>query len=136
MAAFFLNSDCNRYSGLTLYCCVALLFLCKPVFAQSQSSDFLTHLEFEDFHTADTASDSSLNGNSGVISGAEYNEATGDGSTYSMEFTGDDTIDLGGLDVVGTGLTLAAWINADTFPGNARDPRTCLLYTSPSPRDS
>ena len=48
---------------------------------------------------------------------------TGDGSGYSMGFTGNDTIDLGALDVAGVVVTLAVWINADTFPGNSRDPR-------------
>jgi len=35
----------------------------------------------------------------------------------------DDLIDLGPLDVSGPGLTLAAWFNADRFPGELRDPR-------------
>ena len=86
-------------------------------------SDLLAHLEFEDFQTPITAADSSNNGNFGAVFGAEYVAQTGDGSAYSMEFTGDDTIDLSVIDVAGSGLTLASWINADTFPGNARDPR-------------
>ena len=35
----------------------------------------------------------------------------------------DDYIDLGGLDLNGSGLTLAAWFNADSFPGPSSDPR-------------
>ena len=35
----------------------------------------------------------------------------------------DDRIDLGVLDALGSGLTLAAWFNADSFPGPSRDPR-------------
>ena len=86
-------------------------------------SDLLTHLEFEDFQTGLIAADSSSNGNFGAIFGAEYISETGDGSGYSIEFSGNDSIDLGNIDVAGTGLTLASWINADTFPGNSRDPR-------------
>ena len=86
-------------------------------------SDLLVHLEFEDSLSPLVTVDSSNNGNFGAVFGAEYVADTGDGSAYSMEFTGDDTIDLGSINVDGSGLTLAAWINADSFPGDARDPR-------------
>ena len=49
---------------------------------------------------------------------------SGDGSNSSVRFDGlNDYIDLGTLDVAGSGLTLACWLNADTYPGSANDPR-------------
>ena len=89
-------------------------------------SDLLAHLAFNDDQTPTIAADSSIHGNSGVILGPQYVSETSDGSARSLEFKGSDSVSLGGLDVDGTGITLAAWIKADS----------CLLYTSPSPRDS
>ena len=125
--------------------------------------DLLAHLSFDDDQTPSIAADSSGYGNSGVIIGPEYVPETSDGSSRSLDFNGADSVSLGGLDVNGTGITLAAWIKADSFPGENRDPLiiskadgvatnrtvfslgaarrgdsrtvTCLLYTSPSPRD-
>ena len=48
---------------------------------------------------------------------------SGDGSSSSLEFDGEDVVNLGGLDVNGTGVTLAAWVRADSFPGASNDPR-------------
>ena len=54
----------------------------------------------------------------------------------SLEFDGvDDGISLGTLDASGSGLTLAAWINADTFPGTSRDPRIISKATGTAARD-
>jgi VCBS repeat-containing protein len=71
------------------------------------------------------AGDVSGNGNDGTLAnGAAFEANTGDGSAHAVRFDGaDDRIELGNLDVNGTGLTLAAWFNADTFPGSSSDPR-------------
>ena len=71
------------------------------------------------------AADVSGNGNDGVlVGGAAFEADTGDGSAFAVRFDGvDDSIDLGSLDVDGSGLTLAAWFNADSFPGPSSDPR-------------
>ena len=95
-------------------------------------TDLLVHLEFEDAQSPLGALDSGAYGNFGAIFGAEYVTDTADGSDYSMEFTGDDKIDLGNIDVAGSGLTLAAWIKADTFPGKSRDPRIISKATGTS----
>ncbi len=59
-----------------------------------------------------------------LAGGAAYEAATGDRSAFSVRFDGvNDFIDLGALDVTGTGLTLATWFNADSFPGSSKDPR-------------
>ncbi len=59
-----------------------------------------------------------------LAGGAAYEAATADRSAFSVRFDGvDDFIDLGVVDVTGTGLTLAAWFNADSFPGSSSDPR-------------
>ena len=138
-------------------------------------TDLLAHLALDDDQTPLIATDSSVFGNNGAITGATYVSESGDGSSSSLEFDGEDVVNLGGLDVNGTGVTLAAWVRADSFPGASNDPRiiskasgvaanahvfmlsttargttddvvligrvrvngtTCLLYTSPSPRDS
>ena len=85
--------------------------------------DLLAHLSLDDDQTLSIATDSSLYGNNGEISGATYVADAFDGSSSSLEFDGDDVVNLGGLDVNGTGLTLAAWVRADTFPGSNLDPR-------------
>ncbi len=71
------------------------------------------------------AGDASGMGNDGIlVDGALFESNTGDGSSSSVRFDGvDDYIDLGVIDVAGSGLTLAAWFNADSFPGSSNDPR-------------
>ncbi len=71
------------------------------------------------------AGDASGSGNDGtLVNGAVFEANTGDGSAFSVRLDGvDDFIDLGVVDVNGTGLTLAAWFNAASFPGPSRDPR-------------
>jgi hypothetical protein len=71
------------------------------------------------------AGDISGLGNDGTLTnGASFEAESGDGSPYSVRFDGvDDYIDLGSLDVNGSGLTLAAWFKADSFPGPSNDPR-------------
>ena len=81
------------------------------------------HLELNDFQDTANALDSGTLGNDGAIAGATYVADSADGSTGSLEFDASDQVDLGAFDVDGSGLTVAAWINADSFPGNARDPR-------------
>ena len=85
--------------------------------------DLLVHLQLDDNQSPSIAMDSGSLGNDGSISGATYVFDSGNGSVSSLDFDGGDSVDLGGVDVNGTGLTLAAWINADSFPGGARDPR-------------
>jgi len=83
-----------------------------------------THLPLDE-GVGTMAGDVSGMGNDGtLVNGAVFHPSSGDGSAYSVEFDGvDDRIDLGPLDVNGTGLTLAAWFNADAFPGSAKDAR-------------
>lgn len=71
------------------------------------------------------AFDSSGNGNdAALLGGAAYTPATADGSPFALVLDGsDDYADLGTLDVDGSGLSLVAWFNADTFGGGSRDPR-------------
>ncbi len=63
--------------------------------------------------------------NDGTLSGGAAFEAnTADGSAFSLRLDGvNDSIDLGAIDVTGSGLTLAAWFNADSFPGSSSDVR-------------
>ena len=48
---------------------------------------------------------------------------SGDSSASSLDFDSNDSVDLGGLNVNGSGLTVASWFRAESFPGGARDPR-------------
>ena len=71
-----------------------------------------------------TANDVSGNGNHGTLVGATFDTPTGDGSASSVLFnSATDYVDLGNLDVNGSGITLAAWVNAAGFPGPSNDPR-------------
>ena len=85
--------------------------------------DLLVQLTLDDNQTPAVAFDSSLNNNDGVITGATYEFDSGDGSVSSLRFSGDGGVNLGNLDASGSGLTLAAWIKADSFPGANQDPR-------------
>jgi hypothetical protein len=71
------------------------------------------------------AGDTSGNGHDGaLLNGASFEALNGDGSPYAVDFDGvDDFIDLGTVDVRGTGLTLAAWFFADSFTGSYNDGR-------------
>ena len=85
-------------------------------------SDLLVHLPLDDYETVAIAEDNSGNGNDGAISGANY-VPIGDGSSFSLDFESGDSVNLGNLDVSGTGITLAAWVRADSFTGSGLDGR-------------
>ena len=82
------------------------------------------------------AGDMSGAGNDGLlVNGALFEADSGDGSAYAVRFDGiDDYIDLGPVDVNGSGLTLAIWFKADSYPGSANDPR--LISKASSARTS
>jgi hypothetical protein len=84
----------------------------------------IVHLPLDE-GSGTVAGDISGLGNDGVlVNGATFAPESGDGSPYSVQFDGvDDRIDLGGLDVNGSGLSLAAWFKAESFPGPSGDPR-------------
>ncbi|MCP3918037.1 MAG: tandem-95 repeat protein [bacterium] len=71
------------------------------------------------------AGDASGMGNDGtLVNGASFEASSGDGSPFAVRFDGsNDYIAMGGLDVNGSGLSLALWFNADVFPGSTMDPR-------------
>jgi hypothetical protein len=83
------------------------------------------------------ASDMSGLGNHGtLVDGALFEANTTDSSPYAVRFDGiNDFIDLGAIDVSGTGLTLATWFNADSFPGPSNDPRLISKATGVSSND-
>jgi len=68
------------------------------------------------------ANDSSGNGHDGTVEGAPMFVTPGfDGTGACMQFGGDaDRITVDSFDVMGTGITLAAWINPITFMNDAR----------------
>jgi hypothetical protein len=76
-------------------------------------------------------------GNDGtLVNGAAFELTSGDGSNSSVRFDGtNDYIDLGTLDVTGSGLTLACWLNADAFPGSSNDPRLISKASSTAGND-
>ncbi len=87
-------------------------------------SDVLASLPLDE-GSGITAADQGPNGNDGtLLNGAQFEATSGDGSPSAVRFDGvDDGISLGGLDVVGDQLTIAAWFNADAFTGANLDPR-------------
>ena len=65
------------------------------------------------------ASDSSGKGRNGTIVGAAWHLGGWDGAGHSLNFDGvNDLVELGAFDVVGSGITLAAWIRPDDFEIN------------------
>ena len=102
---------------------LAFVILVAPSLASAMDPDLLVHLPLDDAQTAGSATDISGNGNNGSISGASYVNESGDGSPSSLDFNGSGTVNLGGLDVNGSGVTLAAWVRADSFTGNNFDGR-------------
>ncbi len=64
----------------------------------------------------DTTADSSGKGHPGTIQGATWVDGGWNGLGWCLDFDGnDDRVELGVIDVQGAGITLAAWINPDTF---------------------
>jgi hypothetical protein len=82
------------------------------------------HLPLDDL-TGNVAADASGHGNNGtLVNGALFEPITPDGSRSAVRFDGvASRIDVPAVDPVGTGMTLAAWFRADSFPGRSLDPR-------------
>ena len=103
---------------------LALLLIALSARPAHADPDLLVELPLND-GSGTTAIDVSGNGNNGsLLGGPLFESDTGDGSAFAVHLDGnDDFINLGALDVAGTGLTLATWFKADSFPGKAKDPR-------------
>jgi hypothetical protein len=99
-------------------------------------ADTLMQLSMEE-GSGTLVSDASGQGNDGtLVNGPVFAADTADGSGYALLFDGaDDSIDLGVVDVAGTGLTLATWFKADSYPGGSRDPRLISKATSSAAND-
>jgi hypothetical protein len=121
----------RAFFALTL----SLLLVGSSLEARAQG-DLLVQLPLDE-GSGTVAGDASGNGNDGTLVGGPVFEAsTGDGSPFAVRFDGsDDAIDLGVLDVNGSGLTLSAWLNADSFPGPAKDPRIISKATGTGAND-
>jgi hypothetical protein len=64
----------------------------------------------------DTTADSSGQGHPGTIQGATWVDGGWNGLGWCLDFDGnDDRVEVGTVDVQGAGITLAAWINPDSF---------------------
>lgn len=91
-------------------------------------TDTLVQLSLEE-GSGTLVSDASGQGNDGtLVNGPVFGVDTADGSAFGLRFDGvDDYVDLGTFDAAGTGLTLASWFKADSYPG---DPRLISKATS------
>jgi len=91
------------------------------IWVDADDPDDLVRLLLDEGSGAIALDDSYNDGifNDGILIGDPiYDAASGDGSAFSLRLDGiDDHIDLGDIDVVGPGLTLATWFNADSLPG-------------------
>jgi hypothetical protein len=96
-------------------------------------ADALVVLPFDE-GSGTLATDASGMGNDGVlVNGPIYEPDTADASPFALRFDGvDDRVELGALDVRGSGLTLAARFKADAFPGPSRDPRIVSKAAGPA----
>ncbi|MEZ5276882.1 MAG: Ig-like domain-containing protein [Opitutaceae bacterium] len=98
-------------------------------------SDALVHLLLDE-GSGSVALDGSGNGRDATLAGgASYESDTGDGSAYAVHLDGvNGHINLGNLDVAGTGLTLAIGFKADSYPAD-RDPRLISKASSTAAND-
>jgi PKD repeat protein len=109
----------------------------------SQSTDkpadasAVVNFEFDEGVGSLLAIDAGSRGNDGVlVGGPTYEAGSVDGSAYALRFDGvDDNVYVGAVDISGNALTLAAWFNADNFPGDFRDPRIISKATSSADAD-
>ncbi len=83
------------------------------------------------------AGDASGFGNDATLmGGASFVPDSADGSSHSVGLDGvDDWVDMGTVDVAGPGLTVAAWFNADSFPGSHGDARIVSKATGSNEDD-
>jgi hypothetical protein len=103
------------------------------VLPDSPGGGLVGHWKFDDDNGDNIADDASGNGNHGAIHGPSFADGQ-DGS--ALVFDGvDDYVDLGSLDVHGTGLTITAWINADSFDGYYHDDRIVSKATGTQSQD-
>ncbi len=66
--------------------------------------------------SSDLATDQTGNGHDGEIQGAAWVEGGWNGLGWCLDFDGnDDRIEIGAVDVEGAGITLAAWVQPDSF---------------------
>jgi len=93
---------------------LALAFLpVSDVHAQDITSGLVGHWKFDEI-SGTTAADSSGNNNTGTLTNGPT-WATGK-INNALSFDGtDDYINLGNMNVSGSGITIAAWVKADTF---------------------
>ncbi|MHC4147046.1 MAG: hypothetical protein ACYSUD_20025, partial [Planctomycetota bacterium] len=94
---------------------VSILVLVLPAGARA---DLEGYWRFDE-GSGSMASDSSGNGRDGTISGPAWHPVGWDGAGRSLDFDGtNDLVEVGAFDVVGSGITLAAWIRPDDFEIN------------------
>lgn len=67
------------------------------------------HFPFDD-GAGPVASNNGSAGGSAAIDGAEWRSS---GAGHALEFSGDDKVDLGNIDMAGSALTIALWMRAD-----------------------
>lgn len=86
--------------------------------------DLRLHLPFDEGAGA-VAFDASGQGNDATLTGgAAFDPTTPDGSASAVLFGGlDDRVEAPAVEVAGSGLSLAAWFRAESFPGPSADPR-------------
>src|SRR3989344_5748408 len=90
-----------------------ILLLPKGVYAQDITTGLVGHWKFDEI-SGTTAADSSGNNNTGTLTNGPT-WATGK-INNALSFDGtDDYINLGNMNVSGSGITIAAWVKADTF---------------------
>jgi Cadherin-like/FG-GAP-like repeat len=88
-----------------------------------EPADVLVELPFDEGSGTVAVDVGGMGRNGLLVNGPVYEANTADGSAFALHFDEvNDYIDLGSLDVTGSGLTLAVWFNADSFPGASADP--------------
>jgi hypothetical protein len=100
------------------------------------ASGLLLHLKFDDDPSDGTATDSSVNGNHGTCTSCPaLTNDKDDNPNSAYLFDGTNYIDLGNLDINSNGLTIMAWINANSFIPTAGDNRVVSKSTGTMAND-
>src|SRR3989338_11448150 len=92
----------------------ALVFIpASDVHAQDITTGMVGHWKFDET-SGTTATDSSGNNNTGTLTNSPTWTTGKIGGALSLDGM-DDYTDIGTMDVSGSGITIAAWVKADSF---------------------
>src|SRR3989338_2173060 len=109
------NTKLKRTFLSLFSCCFALFVFSFALTAHAQdiTSGLIGHWKFDET-SGTSASDSSGNNNTGTLTNSPTWTTGKINSALSFDGT-DDYVNIGNMNVSGSGITIAAWVKADSF---------------------